>query len=128
MNLAEIYIEPQKNANSYPVNEALNKGTLFPSLYIPYKYEIKEKNYKSKKDNMYKLLSDLGFAIFDINLYMITHENDEEAMKKFNEYSTEYRKIKTYYESLYGPLSAFSQFNSKVPYTYNKDPWPWEVE
>jgi len=128
MNLAEIYIEAQPNSHSYQIDECLSKGTLFPCLYIPYKYENNINTFSSKKENMFSLLENLDFAILEMNLYMITHKDDLEAVQKLNDYIGEFRKIKTLYENQYGPLCANSQFNSKVPYALNEGPWPWEVK
>ena len=37
VKLAHAYIPFQRYSSKYSLNEALNKGTLYPALYMPYK-------------------------------------------------------------------------------------------
>ncbi len=37
MRLAHAYVPYQYYSNSYPPEEALRKGTLYPELYMPYR-------------------------------------------------------------------------------------------
>jgi len=37
LKLATAYIPPQVFRDMFPLSEALNKGTLFPELYRPYR-------------------------------------------------------------------------------------------
>jgi hypothetical protein len=43
VRLAEAYIPYQRYANLYPVEEALQKGTIFADLYRPYPKKYKKK-------------------------------------------------------------------------------------
>lgn len=37
LELARVYVVSQPYTSVYPLSEALEKGTLFPNLYKPYK-------------------------------------------------------------------------------------------
>jgi hypothetical protein len=37
MKLAHAYVPFQHYSNKYPLDEVLNKGTLFPDLWMPYR-------------------------------------------------------------------------------------------
>ena len=44
----------------------------------------------------------------------------------FNQYKNEANKMKTEYESKYGPLLLNSESTNTYPWAWNKCPWPWE--
>ena len=77
-----------------------------------------------------KLLQQLqsyNFAAYDMLLYLDTHPNDKKAFNLFKSLVEKTKKIKTEYESQYGPLTAYSAaaFDS---FTWIDSPWPWEKE
>jgi len=43
MDLARAYVPNQVMGKVYSPQEALRKGTLFPELYMPYKYDKRRK-------------------------------------------------------------------------------------
>lgn len=76
-----------KNDKSlFPLNMVLEKGTIYPELYVPYKnYEYKLKTNCDKVDLMRYTL-----AHHDLKLYLDLYPNDEDV-KKLCEY---YKKKK----------------------------------
>lgn len=49
MMLARAYVPAQPYTDSFPLDAALRKGTLFPNLYMPYKIRTME-NKKFRRD------------------------------------------------------------------------------
>ena len=52
---------------------------------------------------------------------------DAEAIKQFNHYASERKKLKKVIESKYGPLQQFGNSYSGYPWNWNDTPWPWQV-
>jgi len=73
-----------------------------------------------------KLLRELQIADFNVvewNLYMYTHPADMEGRKTFKEVTAYARKLRKYYESLYGPITTLIPSSGETSCT----PWPWQV-
>lgn len=74
------------------------------------------------KRKLAKRLSALGFAMYELRLYLDTHPDDGEAEKMFDSYSKKYEAVKEEYESRFGPLTL----NGENSEEWLKDPWPWD--
>lgn len=72
-------------------------------------------------------LQQVDFVLVELTLYLDTHPEDLEAIKQFNHYSKERKKIKKAVESVYGPLQQFGNSYSGYPWSWNDSPWPWQV-
>ena len=77
------------------------------------------------KSNLLQLITEIGFAIDDVALYLDTHPDDAEALTYYNSYKNEYTKAVWEYENTFGPLCYYN-VNSKNEWTWVNDPWPWE--
>ncbi|EWG10809.1 MULTISPECIES: spore coat protein CotJB [Bacillaceae] len=78
----------------------------------------------------YQLLEQLqavDFVLVDLTLYLDTHNNDTEAIKQFNHYAKERKKLRNAIESKYGPLMQFGHSYSGQPWNWDDAPWPWQV-
>ncbi|MDO4295814.1 MAG: spore coat protein CotJB [bacterium] len=70
-------------------------------------------------------ISETGFAVDDILLYLDTHPNDSSALQFYTEAVQQYRTAKAEYEAKYAPLSV-DQVNVQNGWTWVQGPWPWE--
>ncbi|KAB2338352.1 spore coat protein CotJB [Cytobacillus depressus] len=78
----------------------------------------------------YQLLEQLqtvDFVLVELNLYLDTHNGDEEAINQFNYYVKERKKIAGLFESQFGPLMQFGHSYSGKPWNWDDSPWPWQV-
>ena len=103
--------------------EALQTGTLFPGLDLPFMGMV---NNTEKKATPMTQLQTLSFAIQELALYLDTHREDREALELYREYQTMYRQAKEEYTAKIGPLNHMSPSN-REEYAWLDDPWPWEL-
>jgi spore coat protein JB len=78
----------------------------------------------------YKILHDLqaaDFVLVELNLYLDTHPNDENAIRQFNQYSALRKQIALQYEANYGPLLGFGHSQPQDTWQWIEAPWPWQV-
>ncbi|GKX68008.1 spore coat protein CotJB [Inconstantimicrobium mannanitabidum] len=80
----------------------------------------------SKKD-MLQLIVATEFMKEDLALYLNTHPDDKEAIKKYNTYVLECKKLKETYEANCAMLSEHDSL-SPYPWQWISEPWPWEYE
>ena len=104
--------------------EALQTGTLFPGLDLPFKAAIQAKN-KLPNTAMAELMA-LDFAINELGLYLVTHANDREVLQLYWSYINLAKEGREKYQKLYGPLLQ-TDLTPEDGYAWLKDPWPWEV-
>ena len=99
--LAYPYIPVQgENPPRYQRAEALQTGTLFPGLNLP-------------------------FAVDELGLYLTTHPNDQEVLDLYWTYVQLANEGRQKYQKLYGPLLQ-TDCPTDGSYAWLKDPWPWE--
>lgn len=81
-------------------------------------------------EEFYKQLHELqavDFVLVELNLYLDTHPTDTNAIQQYNNYALLRQQIAQRYEAKYGPLKNFGQSFSGVPWSWNEEPWPWQV-
>lgn len=111
----------QEGSQRYHQNEALNQGTLFPGLNLPFKVKVKAANVV--KGPLAELQA-LEFVLQELVLYLDTHHDDQEAFELFQQYAALEKECRERYQAKFGPLTA-NATASKNSYTWIKDPWPW---
>lgn len=74
------------------------------------------------KTKLLRRVSELGFAMHEVRLFLDTHPDDPEAQQMFDKYKKKYESVKAEYEKQFGPLTL-NGYNSDE---WLKDPWPWE--
>ena len=69
---------------------------------------------------------EIGFAAYDLQLFMDTHRDCEEALELYKSLAFTYRAAVKVYEAKYGPLSAMNS-SDKTPFEWVSDnlKWPW---
>lgn len=122
--LAFPYIPMQdSNPVRYSRMEALETGTLFPGLNLPFKAAIQAKT-KMANTALAELMA-LDFAIDELGLYLVTHAQDQEVLQLYWSYIKLAREGREKYQKLYGPLLQ-TDLTPEDGYAWIKDPWPWD--
>jgi spore coat protein JB len=103
--------------------EALQTGTLFPGLDLPFKKAMQAKN-KLANTALVELMA-LDFAIDELGLYLVTHSDDQEALQLYWSYIKLAEEGRKKYQQMYGPLLQ-TDLTPENGFVWLKDPWPWE--
>ena len=123
--LAFPYIPMQSNnPTRYSRTEALQTGTLFPGLDLPFKAAIQAR-IKLPNTALVELMA-LDFAVTELNLYLDTHPQDQEALGLSASYIKLAKEGREKYTAKYGPLDS-AELVLEDGYTWLNDPWPWEL-
>ena len=123
--LAFPYIPMQSNnPTRYSRTEALQTGTLFPGLDLPFKAAIQAR-IKLPNTALVELMA-LDFAVTELNLYLDTHPQDQEALGLYPSYIKLAKEGREKYTAKYGPLDS-AELVLEDGYTWLNDPWPWEL-
>ena len=123
--LAYPYVPFQKNnPETYSAPKGMIRGTMYPSLDLPFKGMVNE---KEKNNSVRHQLQALHFAIVELGLYLDTHSTDKDALVLYDQYVEQYADVLQKYERQYGSLT---QMDAAINGSYDwlKDPWPWEYE
>jgi spore coat protein JB len=115
----------QTGSKKYDQAEALNNGTLFPGLNLPFQAKATAADVASS--GPLAELQALEFVILELGLYLDTHQGDQEAFALFQQYTALEKEGRARYESMYGPLTQAATASADS-YTWLKDPWPWNVQ
>ncbi len=121
--LANPYVPFQlENPPRYEARKALIRGTLFPGLDLPFMGMI---NKNEKEVTPLTELQALGFAMYELALYLDTHRDDKEALELYRSYQRLYSQGREEYERRFGPLGHGTPSDGDT-YAWLDDPWPWE--
>ncbi len=117
------YVPMQENdPKRYDQKEALQQGTLFPGLDLPFHKEIKSR-FPAANTPLSELMA-LDFAIDELGLYLTTHADDQEALQLYWSYIKLAREGRCKYQETYGPLLQTDI--TEGGYRWLDDPWPWD--
>ncbi|MGN0335361.1 MAG: spore coat protein CotJB [Lachnospiraceae bacterium] len=78
-----------------------------------------------RKDLMNKI-NLVSFAVNDATLFLDTHPNDADALAYFQKYRQMRVDALKEYEKHYAPLLLDVACDSSLPWSWVKEPWPWE--
>lgn len=122
--LAVPYVPFQQvNPPMYTPEEGLNRGTMFNGLYLPYKNTDSSSNAAASELGQVMALC---FSVDDMGLYLDTHPDDTDMLKKYTEQVTKAKAAMDAWVKKYGPLQQ-TQVTLEGGYTWLKNPWPWDV-
>lgn len=123
-SLAFPYVPMQEeNPIRFSRMEALQTGTLFPGLDLPFKAAIQAKT-KLANTALVELMA-LDFAIDELGLYLVTHAQDQEALQLYWSYIKLAREGREKYQKMMGPLLQ-TDLTPEDGYAWLRDPWPWD--
>ena len=121
--LAFPYVPMQNQSpKRYDQRQALQQGTLFPGLDLPFHRELKSR-FPAANSALSELMA-LDFAIDELGLYLVTHADDQEALELYWSYIRMAKEGRKKYEAAYGPLQQTTI--TEGGYRWLDDPWPWE--
>lgn len=103
--------------------EALQTGTLFPGLDLPFKAAIQAKT-KMANTALVELMA-LDFAVDELGLYLTTHPQDQEVLQLYWSYVKLSEEGREKYKKTYGPLLQ-TDLTPEDGYAWLQDPWPWD--
>ena len=114
----------EQNPVRFSRMEALQTGTLFPGLDLPFKAAIQART-KLPNTALIELMA-LDFAIQELGLYLTTHSADQEVLQLYWSYIKLAQEGREKYQKLYGPLLQ-TDLTPEDGFAWLKDPWPWDV-
>lgn len=121
--MAFPYVPMQdENLKRYDNREALQRGTLFPGLDLPFHRELKTR-FPAVNTHLSELMA-LDFAIDELGLYLTTHRDDQEALALYWNYIRLGQEGRRRYEEMHGPL--FQTDITEGSFKWLDDPWPWD--
>ena len=74
------------------------------------------------REKMLLKLSAAQVAMWEMRVYLDTHNGSEEAHRLYEKYTAEFNKLKEEFEEKFGPITL-GENNSDE---WLKDPWPWD--
>jgi spore coat protein JB len=80
----------------------------------------------NEREKLLKEISEYQFAVFDLQLFLDTHTQNAEVLKKMKTYRDEMNTLVKEYEEKFGPLTK--NMNTSNNWNWIKAPWPWETE
>ena len=113
-----------KNSVRYSRMEALETGTLFPGLNLPFKEAIQRRT-QLNNTALVELMA-LDFAIQELGLYLTTHAQDQEALQLYWSYVQLGKEGREKYQAQYGPLLE-TDLTPEDGFSWLNDPWPWDL-
>lgn len=136
-NLAIAYVPIQQWGEIYDDIEALQVGTIFKDLNMPFFAAPTTENMKIEKkteqpenrEELMKKISQTGFVLDDLTLYLDTHEQDTQAKELFRSKLNELKLLKTQFAEKFYPLTRchISDCSSHDDrFCWQKGPMPWE--
>ena len=118
------YIAIQENdPPRYGRAEALQTGTLFPGLNLPFKAAMAAA--KNIPNTALAELMALDFAVDELALYLATHPDDKEVLELYWNYIQLAKEGRAKYQKMYGPLQITDRPEDGT-FRWLDDPWPWE--
>jgi len=72
-------------------------------------------------------IQQLQFTAIELNLYLNTHPDDQQALTSYNSIVPQLKQRIASYEQLYGPLFHFGLSTSQYPWQWINSPWPWDM-
>ena len=106
----------------YSKSKALESGTLFPDLDLPFHLKV---NAPQLADTKLNQLRALDFVLHELGLYLDTHPHDSEAFALFHNYVELEKAARESYVEQSGPLTQ-SDAALDSSYTWTNGPWPWQ--
>jgi spore coat protein JB len=121
--LAMAYVPMQQGADpAYEPGKALQRGTLFPGLDLPFMNMVNAD--ETGNTPLCELMS-LDFAADELELYLDTHSDDTEAFSMYQDILKLKTEARRRYTKLYGPVTQADMLGMNR-YSWADNPWPWD--
>lgn len=83
-------------------------------------------NEQSERAMLRNRISAHSFAAWELHLFLDTHPENVDALRKQQEHSAEANVLIAEYQKKYGPIRTNQ--NDTDRWTWVNDPWPWQTE
>lgn len=134
--LAIATIPCQKWSDIYEAGKALDCGTIFPELNLPFfaastLEETKDvgKREKNGENDLLKKIDEVSFIINDLTLYLDTHETDGKALSLLGETLRERQRLMKEFAIKFYPLTQTcmaDEGSEGTKFRWTDGPAPWE--
>lgn len=80
------------------------------------------------RNELMQYISELEFALVDLNLYLDTHPDNAEALEMFTKLAATLKSLKADYAKKYAPITAMDVRN-ETPFEWvsSEHKWPWQA-
>ncbi|EGK07744.1 spore coat protein CotJB [Kroppenstedtia eburnea] len=82
---------------------------------------------KKAYHKLMKEIQTVDFVLVELNLYLDTHPDDQQAVQQYNEFVQRSAALKNRFQSMFGPLYGFGNSYATCPWSWKEAPWPWQV-
>ncbi len=124
-DLATPYVpEMELMPDRFSTADALNNGTLFPSLNLPFHLKV---NGNNVVNTPLSELQALEFVVTELGLYLDMHPADQEAFDVYKQYVALEQQAREAYVAANGPLLQTDSVKNSS-FTWIQDPWPWHIK
>ena len=133
-SLAMASVPVQKWGPLYEEREALQAGTIFRELDLPF-YAAEEIRLPGReqeiceRDGLLRRICETGFLLDDLTLYLDTHEEDPEAAALYREKAKEKKALTEQFAEQFYPLNrnfAACCGRESGSFCWQMGPAPWE--
>lgn len=114
----------QTGAQKYAQMEALENGTLYKGLNLPFRARQKA---GTLAENQLTDIQALDFVMLELGLYLDTHPEDKEAFELFRYYAKLSDQARDAYQQQDGRLLTKRAAAGQSAYTWLSEPWPWNL-
>jgi spore coat protein JB len=142
-HLAIANIPIQQWGELYSQEEALNIGTVFHELNMPFFAAESEMGTSSpianssngvsseqaKREQLMSKINQVSFFLDDLTLYLDTHETDAQALKLYHEKSLECAELRKQFAEEFYPLTRLcvpERGSGEASFCLQEGPMPWE--
>ena len=139
-HLAMASVPKQEWCDPYDYQTALEEGTIFPCLNLPFfkapvgKYKCSTHNPKTdltqqNREEMMSRLAAVSFALNDLTLYLDTHPDCPKGTELFYQLLDERLNLLSEFATKFYPLTQISMITGhydKEEYGWSEGPMPWE--
>nr|WP_315117139.1 spore coat protein CotJB [uncultured Clostridium sp.] len=84
-------------------------------------------NTKSDRSQLLRKIRELEFAAVELNLFLDNNPHNQRALDHYNCITADLVKLKRRFEIEFSPLTNFGNAQSKCPWGWVEEPWPWEI-
>lgn len=140
VSLAIATIPCQEWSDVYEEDRALEVGTVFPDLNMPFyaastledkpgAVKKETEGSQREKDNLLKKIDAVSFVVNDLTLYLDTHETDGKALAMFGESMKKRQELLQEFAARYYPLTQAcmaGEGKEGTKFCWTDGPAPWE--
>ena len=139
-HLAMASVPKQEWCDPYDFQTALEEGTIFPCLNLPFfkapvgkckcsTHNLKADITQQNREEMMSRLAAVSFALNDLTLYLDTHPDCPKGTELFYQLLDERLNLLSEFATKFYPLTQISMITGhydKEEYGWSEGPMPWE--